>query len=94
MEEDSSSPLRSVADMFPPSDLFSKELRSLLSVCSELHNFLDSRGACMTQHSSRRIMITLAHNLYEEQENKQAAVDIVQLIFASGRRNRDQSLET
>lgn len=93
-EEDTSSLPRSVADMFPPADLFCKELRSLPSVYSELRNFLDSRGARMTQHSSRRIMMTLAHNLYEEQVDKQAAVDIVQLFIASGRRNRDQSSET
>ena len=93
-KEDSSSLLRSVAHMFPPADLFSNELRSLPSAYSELRNFLDSRGASMTQHSSRRIKMTLAHYLYEEQEDKQAAVHIVQLIIASDRRNRDQSSET
>ena len=80
--------------MFPPVDLFSNELRSLPSAYSELRSFLDSRGASMTQNSSKRIMITLAHNLYEEQEDKQADVHIVQLIIASDRCNRDHSSET
>lgn len=81
---------RIVADMLPPSQLFSKELRSLPSVFSELGKFLDTRGAGMDQHSSRRIMMALASNLYEEQEKKQAAIDIVQEIIAAGRRNREQ----
>ena len=53
--------LRIFADMFPPADLFSKELCELPAVYTELRNFLDSHGANMQQHSSRRIMMTLAH---------------------------------
>ena len=79
---------REIADMFPPSELFSKELRNLPS--AELRNFLDTHGARMTQHSSRRIMMTLASNVYEEQEDKQAAVEVVQDIIAAGHRNREQ----
>ena len=80
---------RAVADMFPPAELFCKDLRSLPSLYSELRNFLHSRGASMTQHSSRRIMRTLAHQLYEEKEDEHAAVDIVQKIIVSDRRSRD-----
>ena len=81
---------RAIAEMFPPSELFSKEVRSFPSVYSELRNVLDTHGGRMTQHSSRRIMMTLASKVYEEQEDKQAAVEIVQEIIAAGRRNREQ----
>ena len=68
------------ADMFPPAALFGKELSNMPAIYSELRNFLDSRGENMQQHSSRRIMITLAHKLY--------AKSIVYEIIASGRRTR------
>ena len=81
--------LRSIADLFLPAVLFSKELRALPSIYPELRNYLDTKGCNLTQHSSRRIMMTLATNVYEEQEDKQAAVDIVQSIMAAGPRNRE-----
>ena len=80
--------LRTFADMFPPADLFLKELCELPAIYTGLRNFLDSHGANMQQHASRRIMTTLAHNIYEEQEDKQAAIDIVSEIMAAGRRMR------
>ena len=80
--------LRSLAELFPPPVLFSQELRALPSVYLGLRNHLDMRGCNLTQHSSRRIMMTLATNVYEEQEEKEAAVDIVPGIMAAGRRNR------
>ena len=80
--------LREFADMFPPASLFSKELCELPAAYTEVRNFLDSRGANMQQHSSRRIMMTLAHNIYIEQEDKDAAVAIVTEIIAAGRRMR------
>lgn len=36
----------------------------------------------------------LAHNVYQEQEDKQAAVAIVQHIISFGPRNRDQNSDT
>ena len=80
-----------VADIFVLRELFCQEQRSLPSLYRELRYFLDSRGVSTTQNSSHRIMMKLAHNLYEEQENKQAAVDIVQQIILSGPRSRDVS---
>ena len=56
---------RTVADMYPPALLFSQEVRDLPSIYTELRAFLDSRGANMTLHSSRRVMMTPATNLYE-----------------------------
>ena len=82
--------LRSVADMFLPADIFCKQLRMLPSLYSELRNFLDGSGANMVQHSSQRIMMTLAHNIYEQQEDRHAAISIVQNTIASGRRSHEQ----
>lgn len=85
--------LRIFADMFPPADFISKELCEFPAIYTELRNFLDSHGANMQQHSSRRIMITLAHNMYEEQEDQHAAVGIVTDIMAAGRRIRTDLLD-
>ena len=81
--------LRTLADLFPPTVLFSKELRALPSIYPERRKYLGANGCNLTQHSSRCIMRTLATNVYEEQEDKQAAVDIVQSTMAAGRRNRE-----
>ena len=80
--------LRMFSYMFPPAGLFSKELCELPAIYTELRNFLDARGANMQQHSSCRIMMTLAHNVYEEQEDGQAAIEIVSEIVLAGRRMR------
>lgn len=86
--EDGDDLLRAIANMLPPDQLFRKELRSLPSVNSEFRTFLDTRCARMTQHSSRRIMMTLASNVYEELEDRQAAIEIIQATIAAGRLNR------
>lgn len=79
---------QSVAEMFPPASLFSKELCDLAVLHSSLRDFLDSRGANLQQHSSRRIMMTLATAVYDEPEDQQAAKEIVTDIISQGRRNR------
>ena len=56
-------------------------------VYSRLRDFLDSRGCNLQQHSSRRIMMTLATNLYDEGEDREAATSIVNDVIALGRRN-------
>lgn len=80
--------LQHVAELFPPASLFAKEICDIPSVWVELRNFLDSRGAGLTQHSSRRVILTLAHGLYEEVEDREAAVETAQLIIAAARRVR------
>lgn len=79
---------RAVADMFPPASLFAKEICDLPAVWKELRDFLDRRGANLQQHSSHRVINTLAHGLYEEPEDTQAAIDIAKEIVAAGRRPR------
>ena len=80
--------------MFSPADLFSKELCEFPAIYTELRNFLDARGANMHQHSSHRIMMTLARNVYEEQEDRQAAIEIVSEIMSAGRRMRADLSQT
>ena len=77
---------RTVAGMYPLTVLFSQEIRDLPAIYSELRDFLDSRGANMTQHSSRRVMMTLSTSLYEEQEDTLAATEILDEAIAAGRR--------
>lgn len=77
-----------VADMFPPASLFSKELCDLSIVHTCLRDFLNARGCNLQQHSSRRILMTLATNVYDEGEDREAALDIVRDIISQGRRNR------
>lgn len=77
-----------VSEMFPPANLFAKEICDMPSVWVQLRNFLDARGAEIQQHSSRRVIMTLAHGLYDEPEERDAAVEMAQLIQASSRRVR------
>ncbi len=48
------------AEMFPPSDLFSSEIRSMPAVYTNITDWLNDNGANVTPHSSRRIIMTLA----------------------------------
>ncbi len=41
----------------------------------------------MTPHSSRRILMTLAHSLYEDNEDTVAATEIACTILAQGRQS-------
>lgn len=79
--------VRAVADLYSSSILFGKELRSIPAIHTELRNFLDSKRANLQQHSSRRIMMILANNVYEDEGDRNGAVDIVKELFSAGRRN-------
>ena len=82
---------RTIADMFPPASLFQQEICDLPAVHIELRNFLDSRGGNLEQHSSHRGVVTLAHGLYEEPEDTQAAIDMAREIVAAGCRSRSNA---
>lgn len=56
----------------------------------ELRHFLESRGAELTQHSSRLVVMTLAPGFYDEPEDRVAAIESSQLIMASYRRDRTE----
>lgn len=80
-----------IAEMFPPAHLFGKEIADMPCVWMELRSYLDGHGARLAQHSSRRIMLTLANGLYHEAEDRTAAMEMANEIIASGRRNRQGS---
>lgn len=82
-----------VAEMFSPTHLFGREIADMPSVWSELRTFFDLRGATLQPHSSRRIILTLAHGLYHEAEDRTAAIEIANEIIASGRRVRRNVVE-
>lgn len=76
----------SVADLLPPATLFGTALLTLPYFHRELRNVMTVMGAPLTMHSSRRIMMTLATNIYAEAEDRSAAVDLVKAVEAEGRR--------
>lgn len=77
-----------VAELFPPVSLFAKEICDLPSVWVELRNFLNARGASLQQHSSRRVIMTLGHGIYDDTDDRDAAVQMAQLIIAQRRKVR------
>lgn len=77
-----------VAEMFPPAYLFHPEICDLPSAWIDLRTFLQRRGVTLQQHSSRRVLLTLAHGLYNYQEDTAAAVESANLIVRSSRATR------
>lgn len=63
-----------VAELFPSAHLFSEELREIPGIWLELRKFLDKNGTAMTQHSSRRVILTLAHSLYDDAEDRHTSI--------------------
>lgn len=82
-----------IAELFPPASFFVLELGDLLSIWTKLWNFLHACGASLPQHSSRPIILTLAHNLYTNVEYRLAAIEMANQIIAAGRRLRTNVLE-
>eukprot|EP00171_Calliarthron_tuberculosum_P001155 IDg1155t1 len=74
-----------VADLYPPSSLFSHEIRAFPVVYTHLRDFLNANGASLTPHRSRRIVMTLALGLYNDNEDTVAAEEIAKAIVSEGR---------
>lgn len=53
-----------VADMFTPSGIFSKDLCELPAIYTKLRNFSDYHGAILQQQVSRGSMMNLAHKTF------------------------------
>lgn len=51
----------------------------------ELRNFKNARGAQLQLHSSRWILPTLTHGLYDDAEDREAFITIAKQILSSGR---------
>ena len=77
---------REFADMFPPASLFSAALLHIPSVHRSVRDFLDANGANMSPHISRRVINTLAVNVYEEAEDRSAAFEMAKDIISRGRK--------
>lgn len=60
------------------------------TACVDVRNFLDSRGAIIQKNSSRRVVMTLVYGLYEEVEEREAAVQTEKLIVENGRCDRQE----
>lgn len=74
--------------MFPPANLFGTEIADMPSVWLEWRSFLAQRGAALQTNFSQGIIFSLAHGLYHEAEDRLDAVKIVNAIFASRGRVR------
>eukprot|EP00171_Calliarthron_tuberculosum_P002786 IDg2786t1 len=74
------------AELYPPAALFSPEILSTPIIYKTLRDWLISKGANLPPHSSRRVMMQLAVNLYSDDEEKLASVAIVKEIMNAGRR--------
>lgn len=56
----------------------------------ELRTFLENRGITLAQHFSRRILQTLAHELYSDAEDRKSAIQTASLMISHGRRVREE----
>lgn len=75
--------VQNIAKKFQRAVLFEMSLRAVPALHTELINFLGSR---------RRILITLATDVYQDEEDSNAAVEIVKGIISAGRRNQKTEL--
>ena len=64
------------AEMYPPDALFSEAIQSLFSIYTSLRYWLNSNGAELVKHSTRRIFMTLAPSVYTDEEEKNAANEL------------------
>ncbi|GAB0496835.1 hypothetical protein MMPV_008156 [Pyropia vietnamensis] len=76
----------SVAELFPPAVLFGPEIATLPCAHRELRKWLDGHGANLQQHSSHRVVMTLATSLYVDTEDRVAATQLASDLIAAGRR--------
>lgn len=85
--------VKCIAELLQPAVWFSCDLGSVTALHSEFWNFLDRRGANITQHPSLRILMTLATNIYDKEDDGNAAVDIFRDIITAGGRSPSQVAE-
>ena len=78
-----------IAELFPPAIFFSSELLAIPLLHQRLRALLDKRGANLTQHSSRRVLLTLATSLYDEAEDREVAEELARKVMAEKRRGPD-----
>lgn len=74
----------------PPANLLVKEICHICSVLVSFRNSIDTRRAKIGQHSSASVIVTLDHDLYDEPEDRAAAVELALQILASSRHVRSE----
>lgn len=67
--------------MYPPGVLFSEGIQSLRSIYKSLRDWFNRNGANLTQHSSRRIVMTLASSVYTDDEETSVAIELARTII-------------
>lgn len=72
-----------IADEFPPGILFDPEIGRLGELWTGLRTWLVARGVRITQHPTRRIILALATSIYEDADDREAAVELAQRYIAS-----------
>lgn len=68
------------AELCPPTVKFSKALRPFPTLYARVRHWLNASGANLTQHPLRGVLITLATNVYIDNEEVVAATWIVRNI--------------
>lgn len=76
-----------VAKISPPAFQFFPDMMNVPAMFIDVRNFLDKNGCNLQQHSLHRITMSLAHNLYDDADEKSAAIDIAKSIQAISDRN-------
>eukprot|EP00171_Calliarthron_tuberculosum_P022660 IDg22660t1 len=74
------------AELYPPVPFFAPDIRSTPIVYKALRDWLNENGANLPVHSTRRVLMQLAANLYSDDEERQAAEAIIKDIINAGRR--------
>ena len=64
------------AEMYPPGALFSEAIQSLRSMYTSLRDWLNKNGAELVQHSTRRIVMTLASTVYTDEEERMSPLNL------------------
>lgn len=75
-----------VAELLPPAVLFGRDVATLPYAHRELRKWLDGHGANLQQHSSHRVIMTLATSLYVDPEDRVAANQLATELVAAERR--------
>jgi len=83
-----------VAEMIPPATLFSDEVIALPAFHRSLRDWLDRHGANLQQHHSRRVIMTLATDLYLDPEDREAAEEMAKVVVARGRKGPSGPADT
>lgn len=80
--------VQKIAERFQPAVLFETNLRAVPALHTELMNVLGSQRANLVQNSSGRIFKTLATDVYQNEEDRNAVVEIVEGIISAWRLNQ------